>query len=143
MVWSESSCVPLAPRMVSRMRRPADCGPPPAQRWLVLRLDAVHRLVDDDFTIGHLRRILKDVLELLVANPLGCDTSRLVGLRRSLEEADRAHDAVAGVDEEVAAEAGKLAQLRCQALADLLGQLVDVARVDAFVTSDSRKHSCS
>jgi hypothetical protein len=32
-------------------------------------------LVDDDLAVRHLRRILKDPLELLVAHPLGCDTS--------------------------------------------------------------------
>src|SRR6188472_1114974 len=86
-------------------------------------------LVDDDLAVRHLRRTLEDPLELLVAHPLGCDTRRLVGLRRGVEEADRAHDALAGVDQEVAAEAGQLAQTRRQTLADLLRQLVLVARV--------------
>src|SRR5690242_21807571 len=85
-------------------------------------------LVDDDLAVRHLRRILEDPLELLVAHPLGCDTSRLVGLRRGVEEADRAHDALTGIDEEVAAESGQLAQARRQTLANLLRQLVLVAR---------------
>src|SRR6188472_1100124 len=97
-------------------------------------------LVDDDLAVRHLRRTLEDPLELLVAHPLGCDTRRLVGLRRGVEEADRAHDAFAGVDEEVAAEAGQLAQARRQTLADLLRQLVFVAGVDSFVASYGRKH---
>src|SRR5207253_8790697 len=73
-------------------------------------------LVDDDLAVRHLRRILEDPLELLVAHPLGCDTSRLLGLGPRVEVADRAHDALAGVDEEVAAEAGQLAQARRQTL---------------------------
>src|SRR6187397_2136764 len=90
------------------------------------------RLVDDDLAVRHLRRILEDPLELLVTHPLGCDTSRLVGLRRRVEEADRTHDALTGVDEEVAAEARQLAQARRQTLADLLRQFVLLTRVDTF-----------
>src|ERR1043166_767672 len=97
-------------------------------------------LVDDDLAVRHLRRLLEDPLQLLVAHPLGCDTSRLVGLRRGVEEADRAHDAPAGVDEEVVAEAGQLAQPRRQTLGDLLRQFVLVTGVDTFVASHGRKH---
>src|SRR6476646_776723 len=100
------------------MRRPARRGPSlPTSRGL--RPDGSVGLVEDDLAVRDLRRILEDRLELLVAHPLGCDTSRLVGLRRGVEEADRAHDALAGVDQEVAAEAGQLAQARRQALVDL------------------------
>src|SRR2546430_12576994 len=98
------------------------------------------RLMDDDLAVRHLRRILEDPLELLVAHPLGCDTSRLVGLRRGVEEADRAHDALAGVDQEVAAEAWQLAQARRQTLADLLRQLVLVARGGTFLASPRAQH---
>src|ERR1051325_1443768 len=87
-----------------------------------LRPNGSVRLVEDDLAVGDLRRSLEDPLELLVAHPLGCDTSRLVGLRRGVEEADRAHHALAGVDQEVAAEARQLAQPRRQTLADLLRQ---------------------
>src|SRR5919108_2156553 len=100
-----------------------------------LRPNGFLDVVDDDLAVRHLRRILEDPLQLLVAHPLGCDTSRLVGLRRGVEEADRAHYALTGVDQEVAAEARQLAQARCQTLPDLLRQLVLVARVDTFVAS--------
>src|SRR4029450_4740352 len=94
-------------------------------------------LVDDDLAVRHLRPSLEDPLELLVAHPLGCDTSRLVGLRRGVEEADRAHDALTGVDQEVAAEAGQLAQARRQTLADLLRQLVLVAPAETLAAAAS------
>src|SRR5689334_15915739 len=97
-------------------------------------------LVDDDLAARHLRRILEDALQLLVAHPLGGDTRRLGGLRRTVEEADRAHDALAAVDQEVAAEPGQLAQARRQTLADLLRQFVLLARVDTFVASHGCKH---
>src|SRR5207342_3680259 len=113
------------------MRRPARRGPSlrPSRG---LRPDGSVGLVDDYLALRHLRRSLEDPLELLVAHPLGCDTSRLVGLSRGVEEADRAHDALAGVDEEIAAEARQLAQARRQTLADLLLQFVLVTRVEAF-----------
>src|SRR5579864_1473592 len=123
----------------SFQKGPADAGPS-LRRAGLLRPNRSVGLVDDDLSVRHLRRILEDPLELLVAHPLGCDTSRLVGLGRGVEQADRAHDAVAGVDQEVAAEAWQLAQAWRQTLADFLRQLVLVTRVDVFVASHGRKH---
>src|SRR4029077_9131935 len=119
--------------------RPARCGPSSASSR-GLRLNGSVGLVNDDLAVRHLRCIREDLLELLVAHPLGCDTSRLVGLSRSVEKADRAHDTVASVDEEVVLEAGQLAQTRSQALADLLRQFVLLTDVDTFVASHGRKH---
>jgi hypothetical protein len=47
---------------------------------------------------------------------------------------------VAGFDEEVAAEARKLAELGGQLLVDLLLQLVGAVRVDSFVASHDGMH---
>src|SRR5205823_2079837 len=86
------------------------------------------------------RRIRKRRLQLLLAHPGGCNASRLVGLPRSVEDADGAHDAVAGLDEVVALEARQLAQAGDQGLADLLGQLVGATRVDTLVASNGGMH---
>ena len=54
--------------------------------------------------------------------------------------ADGAHDAVAGLDEVVAAEPLHLAEAGYQLLVDLLDELVGAALVDAFVASDGGMH---
>src|SRR5207253_2340938 len=59
---------------------------------------------------------------------------------RRIEEANRGHDAVAGLDQEVAVEPGQLAQLRDQVLVDLLRQLVGAADVDTLVASHGGMH---
>ena len=75
----------------------------------VRRYEGVDKSRTDELTkkVGEslLPRIRKRRLQLLVAHPCGCDASRLVGLGRSVEEADRPHDAFAGLDEVEAAEA--------------------------------------
>ena len=75
-----------------------------------LGLDELGHLVHDDLAAGDLRRAREGRLELLVAHPGGRDARRLVGLLGGVEEADRGHDAVAGVDQVIAAEARQLAQ---------------------------------
>jgi hypothetical protein len=62
----------------------------------------------DDLAARDLRRVRNQALQLLFAQPVGYDAARLLGLRRSIEEVDRTHDAVTGFDEEVTAEARKL-----------------------------------
>ena len=57
-----------------------------------------------------------------------------------LEETERAQDAVAGLDQVVAGEAGELAKLRDERLVDLAGDLVRAGRVDAFVTTNGGMH---
>jgi hypothetical protein len=62
----------------------------------------------DDLAASDLRRVGNQALQLLLAQPVGHDAARLLGLRRGIEEVDRTHDAVTGFDEEVTAEARKL-----------------------------------
>src|SRR5207247_5108897 len=97
-------------------------------------------LVHDHLSVSDLGRIRKCRLQLLLAHPGGCDATRLVGLRRSLEEPDRTHDAVAGLDDVVALEARQLAQAGHEALVDLLCQLVGATLVDTLVASNSAMH---
>src|SRR5205823_6052003 len=70
----------------------------------------------------------------------GDEAGRLVGLRRGLEDAERAHDALAVVDQVVALEAGQLAQLGDEGLADLAAELVGAILVDTLVAPDGRMH---
>ena len=79
-------------------------------------LDELARVVHDDFAVGDLRRVRERPFELLLAHPVGCDPGRLLGVSRGVEEADGAQDAVAGVDELVAAEARQLAQAEEEAV---------------------------
>jgi hypothetical protein len=102
--------------------------------WL-LGVCELSRLVDDDLAPRDLRRLRQRRLELLVAQPVGCDAGRLVGLRRSVEEPDGAQDAVAGVDDLIAAESRELAQAGNKALVDLLDDVVDAGLVDRLVTT--------
>jgi hypothetical protein len=62
----------------------------------------------DDLAARDLRLVRNQTLQLLLAQPVGYDAARLLGLRRSIEEVDRTHDAVTDFDEEVTAEARKL-----------------------------------
>src|SRR5215208_300182 len=64
-------------------------------------------------------------------------------MRRSVEEVDGTHDAVVGLDEEVAVEAVELLEARGQALADLALELVGALGVDSFVTSHDGMHVLS
>src|SRR5690348_13402359 len=106
---------------------------PDGVRARLLRADDSVRLVHDHLSAGDLRRIRKGCLQLLVAHPGGCDATRLVALGRSLEEPNRAHDAVAGLDEVVALEARQLAQAGHETLVDHLGELVGATLVDTLV----------
>src|SRR2546430_16942860 len=77
--------------------RPARCGPSLPRRAAGLCPNGPVRLaLRDHLAEGDLRRIRKRALQLLVAHPTGREASRLVGLRRRIEEANRGHDAVAG-----------------------------------------------
>src|SRR5678815_4571996 len=115
-------------------KRARVCGPS-LRRAVALCPDETV-LVDDDLSVRDLRRIRKCRLQLLVAHPGGRDASRLVGLGRSVEEVDRAHHAVAGLDEVVALEAWERVQAGQEALVELLGQLVGATLVDTFVASN-------
>src|SRR4051812_35584119 len=70
-----------------------------------LRLDELGRLVRDDLAGRDPRRVREELLELLLTHPAGHELGRLVGLRRDVEEADGAHDAVVGLDQVIAPEA--------------------------------------
>src|SRR4029450_2919770 len=126
--------------------RSKEKGPPIAGLLLqrtssrVLNPDESVRFLHDHFAARDLGRIGKCRLQLLLAHPGGCDAVRLVGLHRRVEEVDGAHDAVVGLDEVVTLEAWHLAQTRQKALADLLGQLLRAALVDALVPSDGGMH---
>src|SRR6185295_14297340 len=106
----------------------------------VLRPKLAVHLFDDDLAARDLGGVRDEALELLLAQPLGYDAGRLVGMGRGVEEVDGAHDAVTGLDEEVAAEARKLAEARGQTRIDLLLQLVGALGVDSFVASHDGMH---
>src|SRR5438477_5509602 len=129
--------------MLSRRRgRPASRGPSLPRRAAGLCLNGRVRLaLCDHLAEGDLRRIRKRALQLLVAHPSGRNTSRLVGMRRRIEEANRGHDAVARLDQQVAVEPGQLAQLRDQRFVDLLRQLVGATGVDTLVASHGGMHA--
>ena len=89
------------------------------------------RFVRDHRSGGDLRRVRKRGLEPLRTHPGRGDARRLVSLFRVLEQTDRGEDAVTGVDEVVAREAGQLAQRRQQAVADLPRYFFGAHLVDA------------
>ena len=68
--------------------------------------------VSDDLAAGDLRCVGDHLVEMLVGDPLGDELGRLVYLLLPLEQAERAEDPVAGLDQVVAGEAVELAQLR-------------------------------
>jgi hypothetical protein len=92
--------------------------------------------VRNDPAARDLRRVRDRRGEVLVRDPLRDELRRLVGLLGGLEETERAQDAVAGLDEVVAGEAGELAELRDERLLDLAADLVGAGRVDTFVTTN-------
>src|SRR6478735_7097270 len=96
--------------------------------------------VSDDLAACDLRLIGDHRFELLVANPACDDLRRLLALRRSLEEAERAEDAVVGLDQPVAREPGELLQRRDERLFDLAGQLGRAILVHTVITANGRKH---
>jgi hypothetical protein len=59
---------------------------------------------------------------------------------RGVKEADGANDAVLGLDQVVAVEAGQLAQGRQEAVVSLLDELLGAALVDRLVASNGGKH---
>ena len=63
-----------------------------------------------------------------------------MGLVRVLEEADRRHHALAGLDQEVAAEARQLADAGHEPFPDLLRQLLGAGLVDSLVPSHGGIH---
>jgi len=67
--------------------------------------------VRDDLATGDLRRVGDRRVEVLVGDPFRDEHRRTVGLLGGLEEAERAEDASAAFDQEVAGEAGELAEL--------------------------------
>src|SRR5438093_6610519 len=96
--------------------------------------------VSDDLAARDLRLVGDDRLELLLADPVGDELRRLLALLRRLEETERAEDAVAGLDEEVAREPGHLLQLRDERLVDFAGQLGRSILIHTVVTSNGRMH---
>jgi len=79
--------------------------------------------VSDDLAARDLGLVGHQRVELLVTDPRGDDLRRLGALLGSLEETERAEDAVAGLDQVVTLKARQLAQLRNEGLVDLAGQL--------------------
>ena len=63
-----------------------------------LRADDAVRRLRDDLAEGDHRRIRKHALQLLVTHPTGREPSRLVGVRRRVEEAERGDDTIIGDD---------------------------------------------
>jgi hypothetical protein len=55
-------------------------------------------------------------------------------------EADRAEDAVAGLDQAIAVEAGELGQARHQGLIDLLDELAGALLIDRVIATNGGKH---
>jgi hypothetical protein len=99
----------VAPRLHEEQRRPALRAFFRASSDLAEPLRPNRSVpVHDDLSARDLRRIRNHGLELLLAQPVGDDAARLLGLRRRVEEVDRTHDAVTGFDEEVTAEARQL-----------------------------------
>jgi hypothetical protein len=96
--------------------------------------------VSNDLTARDLRRVRNHRSEVLVGDPLRDDLRRLVALLGRLEETERAQNAVAGLDELVAGEAGELAELRNERLVDFARDLVRAGRVDTFVTTNGGIH---
>src|SRR6266566_5853654 len=96
--------------------------------------------VRDDLAARDLRRVRNRRGEVLVADPLRHEVLGLVGLLPGLEETKRAQDAVAGLDQVVAGETGKLPELRDERLVDLDDDLAHAGRVDAFVPTNGGMH---
>src|SRR6266566_2767067 len=96
--------------------------------------------VRDDLAARDLRRVRNRRGEVLVADPLRHEVLGLVGLLEGLEETKRAKDAVAGLDQVVAGETGKLPELRDERLVDLADDLAHAGRVDAFVPTNGGMH---
>src|SRR5581483_9883093 len=97
-------------------------------------------LLHDDLSVGDLRRIREGGLELLLAHPVGRDAGRLLRVCRGVKEADGADDAVAGLDQVIAAESRQLTQSGKEGVLSLLDELVGAVLVDRFVASDGSEH---
>src|SRR5688572_3537121 len=96
--------------------------------------------VSDDLAACDLRRVRDQRLEFLVADP-GCyEVRRLLALLRRLEETERAEDAVIGLDQVVAGEAGQLAEHRDEGLVDLARELRRASLVHTFIAANGREH---
>src|SRR5215203_1264894 len=96
--------------------------------------------VSDDLAARDLWRVRNGAAEVLAGDPLADEHGGLVGLLAGLEQPERAHDTVARLDQVVAGEAGKLAQLRHERLVHLARDLACARHVDAFITTDGREH---
>ena len=77
---------------------------------------------------------------MLISDPLRRELSGLLGLLGGLEETERAQNAVAGLDQVIAAKTGELAKLRDERLVDLADDLVRAGHVDTFVTTNGGMH---
>src|SRR4029453_6319944 len=96
--------------------------------------------LSNDLAARDLRLVGNRLGEVLVGDPLRDELRGLGVLLGRLEETERAQDAVVGLDQVVALEAGELAELRDERLLDLAGDLVRAGHVDTFVTTDGGMH---
>src|SRR5207342_261279 len=96
--------------------------------------------LSDDLAACNLRLVGDDRAEVLVAEPRGDELRRLHPLLRSLEEIERAEDAVPGLDQVVALESRELVQLREEGLVDLACQLDRAILVHTVITANGRMH---
>jgi hypothetical protein len=89
-----------ASRFLANGRGPANAGPLSYSevRSRRLCLNELAHLLHYDLAGGDLRRVREHVLELLLAHPVGGNAGGLVGVLGRVVEADRAEDAVAGLD---------------------------------------------
>jgi hypothetical protein len=90
----------------------------------------------NDFAARDFRSVGNHGAEVLIVDPLRRELSGLLGLLGGLEETERTQNAVAGLDQVVAAKPGELAKLRNERLVDLADDLVRAGRVDAFATTN-------
>jgi hypothetical protein len=96
----------------------------------------------DDLAARDLRSIRDRLIEVLVRDPLRDEHRRLVSLLGGLEETERAEDAAAALDQEVAGETRELTELRDERLVDLADDLMGAGRVDTFVAPNGGMHGC-
>src|SRR4029078_11899887 len=106
---------------------------PLAERDSAVLCDGDTVAVSDDLAGRDLGRVRDQRLELLLADPARNEGRRVLALLGGLEEPERAEDPVLSLDQVVAGEARKLAQLRNEGLVDLAGELHRSALVHTVI----------